>query len=120
MSSAQSLKTRATGLRFPEGPIALKDGSLLVVEIERGTLTRIAHDGTLSVVAELGGGPNGAAIGPDGACYVCNNGGFKWHREPEGMLRPILQADDYTGGSIQRVDLVTGPQSITRSPTARR
>ena len=33
--------TVATGLRFPEGPIALRDGSVLVVEIERKTLTRI-------------------------------------------------------------------------------
>lgn len=97
----------ATGLRFPEGPIALRDGSVLVVEIERKTLTRIAADGTRSIVAMLGGGPNGAAIGPDGACYVCNNGGFKWHEEP-GMLRPVLQSEDYTGGSIQRVDLETG------------
>ena len=61
-------KTLATGLRFPEGPIVLADGSILVVEIERTTLTRIAPDGAVSVVAHLGGGPNGAAIGPDGAC----------------------------------------------------
>ncbi|MBI4190204.1 MAG: SMP-30/gluconolactonase/LRE family protein [Betaproteobacteria bacterium] len=99
-------KTLATGLRFPEGPIILADGSVLVVEIERATLTRIAPDGDKSVVAHLGGGPNGAAIGPDGACYVCNNGGFEWHEEP-GLLRPTLQSDHYTGGSIQRVDLLT-------------
>lgn len=99
--------TMAAGLRFPEGPIALRDGSVLVVEIERKTLTRIAADGTKTIVAMLGGGPNGAAMGPDGACYVCNNGGFKWHEEP-GMLRPVLQSEDYTGGSIQRVDLNTG------------
>lgn len=99
--------TVATGLRFPEGPIALRDGSVLVVEIERKTLTRIAADGTKSIVAMLGGGPNGAAIGPDGACYVCNNGGFKWHEEP-GVLRPVAQSEDYVGGSIQRVDLNTG------------
>jgi gluconolactonase len=99
--------TLASGLRFPEGPIVLTDGSVLVVEIERATLTRIAPDGTRDVVAFLGGGPNGAAIGPDGACYVCNNGGFKWQEEP-GMLRPIGQSDHYVGGSIQRVDLKTG------------
>ena len=99
--------TLASGLRFPEGPIALADGSVLIVEIERATLTRIAADGARSVVAFLGGGPNGAAIGPDGACYICNNGGFKWHEEP-GILRPIGQSEDYVGGSIQRVDLQTG------------
>ena len=35
----------ADGLRFPEGPVALADGSLLVVEIARGTLTPIGPDG---------------------------------------------------------------------------
>lgn len=102
-------RTIASGLRFPEGPIALPDGTLIVVEIERGTLTRIAADGTLSVIAEPGGGPNGAAIGPDGRCYVCNNGGFAWHREPGGPgLRPIGQAANYSGGRIEAVDLATG------------
>jgi sugar lactone lactonase YvrE len=74
-----NLRTVATGLRFPEGPIALTDGSVLVVEIAGGTLTRVDPDGETSVVAECGGGPNGAAIGPDGAVYVCNNGGFTDH-----------------------------------------
>ena len=95
------------GLRFPEGPIALADGSVLVVEIEGGRLSRIAPEGRASTVAELGGGPNGAAIGPDGAVYVCNNGGFEWHREP-GLTRVIGTARDYSGGRIERVELSTG------------
>lgn len=97
----------AAGLRFPEGPVAMADGSVLVVEIARGTLTRVAPDGAVEVVAELGGGPNGAAVGPDGAVYVANNGGFAWH-EHMGLLLPGDQPDDYVGGSIQRVDLGTG------------
>ena len=39
------LREIATGLRFPEGPVALADGSVLVVEIEAARLTRIAPDG---------------------------------------------------------------------------
>jgi gluconolactonase len=97
----------ATGLRFPEGPVAMPDGSILVVEI-MGRLVRVAPDGRTHVIAELGGGPNGAAIGPDGKCYVCNNGGFNWHRADDGYLRPIGRADDYRGGRIERVDLETG------------
>ncbi|MDH5541104.1 MAG: SMP-30/gluconolactonase/LRE family protein, partial [Rhizobacter sp.] len=98
----------ATGLLFPEGPIAMADGSVLLVEIARGCLSRVLPDGRVQVVAQLGGGPNGAAIGPDGAVYVCNNGGFKWHTEADGCHRPIAQADDYSGGRIERVDLNTG------------
>ena len=71
------LKLIADGLQFPEGPVAMADGSVILVEIRRGTLTRVTPDGKRSTVAELGGGPNGTAIGPDGAAYICNNG-FAW------------------------------------------
>jgi gluconolactonase len=98
----------AHGLQFPEGPVALDDGSVLLVEIARGTLSRVTMDGRITVVADLGGGPNGAAIGPDGAVYVCNNGGFRWTTESDGCHRPIGQAEDYSGGRIERVDLATG------------
>lgn len=102
------IRELASGLQFPEGPVALDDGSVLLVEIARGTLTRVTSDGRVQVVAQLGGGPNGAAIGPDGAVYVCNNGGFRWMREADGCLRPVGQAQDYSGGRIERVDLSSG------------
>ena len=60
-----AITTIAHGLRFPEGPIAMPDGSVVLVEIERQTLSRVRPNGEVSVVATLGGGPNGAAIGPD-------------------------------------------------------
>ncbi len=85
----------------------MPDGSVLLVEIERRTLLRVQPDGTQNVVARFSGGPNGAAIGPDGRCYICNNGGFKWTDDEHG-LRPIMQADDYSGGRIERVDLTNG------------
>lgn len=107
-----SMKVLAEGLAFPEGPIAMPDGSVLVVEIRRGTLTRVRPDGACEVVARLGGGPNGAAIGPDGACYVCNNGGFDWHDTPDGRSVPGLKPAHYQGGSIQRVDLHSGQVSV--------
>lgn len=97
----------ASGLRFPEGPVVLADGSVCVVEIAAGRVTRIAPDGGKDVIAEPGGGPNGLAIGPDGKLYLCNNGGFGW-REQDGLLLPFETADDYAGGAIQRIDLATG------------
>jgi len=96
------------GLQFPEGPIAMADGSVILVEIARGTLSRVMPDGRIDVLADLGGGPNGAAIGPDGAVYVCNNGGFNFHTEADGCFRPVAQADNYSGGRIERVNLQTG------------
>ncbi|GIT24705.1 MAG: hypothetical protein CM1200mP41_07490 [Gammaproteobacteria bacterium] len=85
--------------------------SVLVVEIRRGTLTRVDVDGKVEVVATPGGGPNGAAIGPDGACYLCNNGGFTWQVDEQGA-RPTLQPKDYSGGRIERVDPVTGKVEV--------
>lgn len=101
------MRVIAEGLRFPEGPIAMPDGSVVLVEIERGTLSRVSPDGAVSVIAECGGGPNGAALGPHGAFYVCNNGGFDWHQRGE-LLAPGLQPASYAGGSIQRVDVDSG------------
>jgi gluconolactonase len=97
-----------SGLQFPEGPVAMDDGSVLLVEIARGTLSRVTADGRIQVIARLGGGPNGAAIGPDGAVYVCNNGGFEYITEADGCFRPVAQARDYAGGRIERVNLATG------------
>jgi gluconolactonase len=102
------IRELASGLLFPEGPIAMADGSIILVEIGRGTLTRVTADGRVQVLADMGGGPNGAAIGPDGAIYVCNNGGFHFHTEADGCFRPVGQARDYSGGRIERVNLNTG------------
>lgn len=105
---AGGMRVIARGLQFPEGPVAMADGSVLVTEIASGRLVRVSPKGKIEVVAELGGGPNGAAIGPDGACYVCNNGGFEWHKTEDGMLLPGDQPSDYSGGKIQKVNLETG------------
>ena len=97
----------AEGLAFPEGPVWMEDGSVVVVEIMAGRITRVHPDGRTEVVATPGGGPNGAAIGPDGALYVCNNGGFTWDTAG-GMMLPGGAASDYTTGRIERIDLATG------------
>jgi gluconolactonase len=96
-----------SGLNFPEGPIAMPDGSVILVEIRRKTLSRVTDAGKIEVICQMKGGPNGAAIGPDGRCYICNNGGFNW-MERDGMVFPTHQADDYKTGRIEVVDLNTG------------
>lgn len=97
----------ANGLRFPEGPVAMPDGSVILVEIEAGRITRCWGEGKTETVARLGGGPNGLALGPDGMLYCCNNGGFHY-LEVEGLLIPHGAAPGWSGGSIQRIDPATG------------
>jgi gluconolactonase len=102
------MRVVATGLEFPEGPLVLPDGDLLVTEIKIGRLSRVTADGKVSSFAETGGGPNGAAIGPDGAIYVAQNGGFEWTERvhPVTGVRAVFPGErpaDYIGGQIQRV-----------------
>jgi len=95
-------------LAFPEGPIAMDDGSVIVCEIRAGKLTRVTPDGRKSTVAETGGGPNGAAIGPDGAIWVCNNGSAFQYVERDGVLLAGKSDPEHKGGYLQRVNLSTG------------
>ena len=96
------------GLEFPEGPITMADGSVILTEIKGQRLTRVKPDGSKEVVVETGGGPNGAAIGPDGAIYITNNGGsFEW-LDTQGLTIPGPTPASHTGGMIQRYDLATG------------
>lgn len=97
------------GLRFPEGPIAMPDGSVVLVEMFGPRITRVLPDGSQQTVAEIEGGPNGAAIGPDGALYLCNNGGCFTPIDFGGLTFPGgFDPQQYIGGRIQRVDLATG------------
>jgi len=106
------VQTIATDLQFPEGPIAMDDGSIILTEIKRGTITWLEADGSIRRRYEVGGGPNGAAIGPDGKLYITNNGGcFEWH-DVMGLTIPGPVPPSWTGGSIQRLDLDTGDVEV--------
>jgi gluconolactonase len=104
----------ALGFRFPEGPVAMADGSVVLVEIARGTVTRVGPDGSVEPVAQPGGGPNGAAIGPDDALYVTNNGASFTYMDVEGALIPHQPPPpgQYEGGRVERVDLGTGEVEV--------
>ena len=81
-----SIRVLATDLAFPEGPVVMPDGSVILVEIRAQQLTRVWPDGRKEVVAKMPGGPNGAARGPDGKIYVCNNGGCGWVKTGHGVM----------------------------------
>src|SRR3954468_5821007 len=100
------------GLRFPEGPVAMADGSVLVVELGGGCVTRVQPDGSKDTIATPGGSPNGAAIGPDGALYICNSGGWTFG-EMIGLVIPDTELPpDHSGGRIERIDLASGDVKV--------
>ena len=102
----------ATGLGFPEGPVACPDGSVVLTEIRHARCSRVTPDGRVSVFSDCGGGPNGLAIGPDGSFYLCNNGGSRY---VEGHSMGMGPHPDYLHGSIQRIDPKTGEATLLYS-----
>jgi gluconolactonase len=99
------VKILASGLGFPEGPVACADGSIVLTEIRNNRCSRVTPDGRVHPFSATGGGPNGLAIGPDGAFYLCNNGGSRY---VEGTSMGQGIHPDYKHGSIQRIDAKTG------------
>ncbi|MFD2167804.1 SMP-30/gluconolactonase/LRE family protein [Thalassotalea euphylliae] len=111
-------------LEYPEGPVYLKDGSILLVDIKAQTLVKVSASGESTIVAHTGGGPNGLAIGPDGHAYICNCGGFTWMPVPIPPKEQVLnigttQPADYKGGLIQKVDLATGDVTTLYTETSK-
>ena len=102
-----NIRVLATDLEFPEGPVVMPDGSVVLVEIRGRRLTRVWPDGRKQVVAEIPGGPNGAAIGPDGKCYICNNGGFSWI--------PTAQHDHAGAAAATTISAARSSASICRA-----
>jgi len=89
---------QATGLGFPEGPLLLPDGRLAFVE-EYGGCVSILEDGRVRRLADVGGNPNGLALGADGLLYVTRGrGAVGGWRAPE-QVTPAIVAVDVADGS---------------------
>jgi gluconolactonase len=105
----QAFTEITNGLQFPEGPVSMPDGSVILTEMFASRLTRVAPDGTKTTVAEINGSPNGLALGPDGDLYLCNNGNAFTKVDMGGLLYPgPFDPSRYIGGRIQRVNIETG------------
>ena len=107
-----SIRELATGLQFPEGPVAMEDGSVIVVEIASGAITRVKKDGGTQTIATPGGGPNGLAIGPGGDLFVCNNGGNFEFNNVNGLMIPGHTPASHKGGRIERVNISSGKVEV--------
>jgi gluconolactonase len=108
----------ARDLAFPEGPV-WHDGALYFTEIVGGRVSRFTPERGVECVAETGGGPNGATLGPDGALYVTQNGGMRRERVTPGILRVTLD------GRVERLTAevagvaLEGPNDLAFGPDGR-
>jgi gluconolactonase len=108
----------AVDLEFPEGPVVLPDGSVAVCEIQGKRIARVDSDGNKETIAETGGGPNGAQLGPDGKLYVCNNGGAFEFVDMGGITITHQPPASHEGGRIERIDLDSGEVEVLYSELA--
>jgi gluconolactonase len=103
------LRILAKGLGFPEGPVAMADGSIILTEINGGWVTRVDPDGRVTRLGQPAGGPNGLARAPDGGLILCNNGGSRYLPDSFMGQGP---SEDYEYGSVERVDPATGDRRL--------
>ncbi|MCF6390565.1 SMP-30/gluconolactonase/LRE family protein [Mycobacterium sp. MBM] len=103
----------AEGLGFPESPVWCPDGSILLSEMAAGRISRVRPDGCVELVAQVGGGPNGLGLLPDGRLIVCQNGGSTfgtgwWPYDFDGcvqLFRPVGPAEEPMTPQLQLVEL---------------
>ena len=90
------IKILASGFGFPEGPVVMPDGAVILTEIRNGRCSRVTPDGKSAVFSECGGGPNGLAIGP----VMINAGTYLIWAYVAGLVlfgRPVAQYLDIAG-----------------------
>lgn len=97
-----------------------RDGELVFTQIEGGVLSRWSAAAGVEHVASTGGGPNGAALGPDGTLFVTQNGGMTAAaRTTAGIQR--VDADGEVSLALTSVAGLTldGPNDLVFGPDGR-
>lgn len=117
----------AENLGFPESPVAMPDGSVVLSEMAAGRITRVWPDGSTDTVADVGGGPNGVGLLPDGRMVVCQNGGARFGTGPwpydfpgcAQIFRPMGAPAEPVAPQLQLVDPDGEVRTLARDFTAR-
>lgn len=97
----------ALDLAYPEGPVAMPDGSVVCSEVAGGRISHLNDVGLVVRAIDTGGSPAGCAVGPDKGLYVCNGGGTRF-RSRAGSLEPYGPAIESAQARIEKVDLDDG------------
>lgn len=84
------VETLADGLGHPEGPDALPDGRIVMVETYTSRIVAWSAERGIHDYAVCGGGPNACMLGTD-ALYITQNGGTVGRWRAETMSVPSIQ-----------------------------
>lgn len=112
----RDVKIVAGGIRGPEGPSELPDGSVALVEFAAGNIAHVGADGTRDSLASLGAGVAGTAVGRDGALYVVKLNTAKFMAGAANRAPPAAPADAATAPA--RGAEAAGPPRLAPSPAA--
>ncbi|MGI5242225.1 SMP-30/gluconolactonase/LRE family protein [Dactylosporangium sp. CA-139066] len=85
---------------------------MLFTQLKSGLLSKWEPATGVRTIADCGGGPNGAAFGPDGRVYVCNNGGAEWEHLGGALYLPRVHEPSAPTGCIQVVEPAGGSLSV--------
>ena len=128
VKSPYPMEVVAEGLQEPRGLLFLPDGSLLVAEQARGTIVRIAQEGTLTRIASGLSRPHDIARDAAGALYVADTGNGRVARITSdgvvstyvaGLTVPVALDFD-RAGRLLICEYTRGPLKIAEGPgTAR-
>ena len=111
--TVQTLAAQATYFSTPRAGALALDGSLYVADSSASTVSRIAPNGVITVVAGNGtlgfsgdGGPatsaslwspNGLVVGPDGSIYIADTGNNRVREvSPDGVINTVVFNGGYT------------------------
>jgi gluconolactonase len=98
----------ASNLGFPEGPVVMPDGSIVLCDGNTGELLRW-DGGSMGTFATTGGSPWGAVLGSDGAVYVTQGGNVPG--SPDQSAVPGIQRVN-ADGSVEMLSTEIGGHSL--------
>lgn len=103
------MRVIAEMLEHPEGPDHLPDGRVVFVETWTGRVKAVdLATGTVSLFADVGGGPNACCVDADGNVLITQNGGRWYNWLSERPVTPGIQKIDHAGKVTHVVTHVDG------------
>lgn len=115
---------------YPDGNTRDREGRLVTCELGSRTLTRTAHDGTVTVLASSFEGtrltgPNDVVVKSDGTIWFSDNGAgirgnYLGHKAPKEMPYRVYKLDPVTGALAIAVGDMERPNGLAFSPDERK